>query len=223
MEIKLKAEKRLQTKKGPARRMREAGEVPAILYGTGVEPSPIKVRREDLADLLHGKGGTHSLIDLVVFDGEAEENHLVMIKELQRHPIKDRLLHVDFMKVARDEKITTRVTVALTGEEDSPGLKEGGTLQHNLREIEVECLPGEIPEHLYADISDLSIGEHMTVSDLVVPSGVVVLTETVDTILTILAPRLAEEPVEAVGAEELAEAPAEAGAEEAPEAGGEES
>lgn len=223
MEIKLKAEKRSETGKGPARRMRVAGEVPAVLYGTGVDPSPIKVKKEELSELLHGKGGVHTLIDLVVVDGKEKENHLVMIKEIQRHPLKEMLLHVDFMQVARDEKVTTKVAVAVNGEEESPGLKAGGTVQHNLWEVEVECLPAEMPDHLYIDISHLQIGEHMTVADLTAPPGVTILTEPGDMVLTILPPRLAEEVVEAVPAEELAAGLAEGEPEEAAQPGGEES
>lgn len=222
MEIKLEAEKRSETGKGPVRRMREAGEVPAVLYGTGLEASPIKLKRDSLGELLHSKGGTRALIDLVVTDGKVKENHLVMIKEIQRHPIKDYFLHVDFMQVARDEKVTTRVPIAVRGEEECVGLKAGGILQHNIREVEIECLPGEMPEHLYTEIGHLQIGEHGTVADLEVPPGVAVLTEPGDMVLTILAPRLIEE-VGGAPAEETAAALEGAEPEETAAAGGEES
>ena len=208
MEIKLKAETRTESGKGPARRMREAGEIPAILYGSGSEPRAIKVKKEDLGEILHGSAGSRVLIDMVLADGKEKENHLVMIKEIQRHPFKEKLLHVDFMKVAREDKIKTRVPVAVVGEEESVGLKSGGTLQHILSEIEVESLPGEMPERMLADISGLEIGEHLTVADIIPQAGVVVLADTEDVIFTILAPRLLEKTEEEVAAEAAAEAEA---------------
>lgn len=214
MEQKLKAEERKESGKGPARRSRSRGEVPAVLYGTGMETCALTVKLEELQDVLHSTAGTNVLIDLQVARGKEEENHLVMIKEIQRHPFKNRLVHVDFMKVSRDEKVTTKVPIAFTGDEVSGGLKAGGTLQHNLWEVEVECLPADIPEHVSADISDLEIGEHLSVTDLGTPPGVTILNDAEDTILTILAPRILEEA-------EVVEAPAEeeeaASAEEEPE------
>jgi len=211
LELKLKAEARTETGKGPARRMRAKGEIPAVLYGLGSAPCSLKVKREDIRDALHSEAGAHALIDLQVIEGKEKESHLVMIKEVQRHPFKDRILHVDFLKVARDEKITVRVPVAVSGEEESPGLKAGGTLQHNLWEIEIECLPAEIPDHLSVDVSEMNIGEHLRVADLKCPAGVTVLTDTEDTLLTVLAPRLLEkeEELELEAAAEEAEAPAE--------------
>jgi large subunit ribosomal protein L25 len=219
MEIKLKAESRAGTGKGPARRMREAGEIPAVLYGTGIEARPIKVKREDLNEVLHGHAGSRALIDLVVVDGKAKENHLVMIKEIQRHPFKERLLHVDFMKVAREEKVKTKAAVAVLGEEESVGLKAGGTLQHNLFEVDVECLPADMPDRMFADISGLEIGEHLTVADLIPQPGVTVLTDPEDMIIAVLAPRLAEVE-EAVPAAEEEAAPEEAKPEEGAAPGG---
>ena len=224
MEFKLEAETREEKGKGPVKRLRSKGEIPAVLYGMGVESHSLMVKKEDLTEVLHTGAGANVLIDLQVVDGKNKESHLVMIKEIQRHPFKEKFLHVDFVKVARDEKVTTKVTIAVKGEEETLGLKAGGTLQHNIWEVEVECLPADMPDHLYADISMMEIGDHLRVSDLVTPAGVLVVTDADDTILTILAPRVLE--VEEV-AEEVAEegvAPAEEKLEEAaPPAGGEES
>ena len=224
MEFKLEAETREEKGKGPVKRLRSKGEIPAVLYGMGVESHSLMVKKEDLTEVLHTGAGANVLIDLQVVDGKNRENHLVMIKEIQRHPFKEKFLHVDFVKVARDEKVTTKVTIAVKGEEETLGLKAGGTLQHNIWEVEVECLPADMPDHLYADISMMEIGDHLQVSDLVTPAGVTVVTDADDTILTILAPRVLE--VEEV-AEEVAEegvVPAEEKLEEAaPPAGGEES
>ena len=229
MELKLTAETREETGKGPMGRLRAKGGIPAVLYGLGVEPHSLTVKKEDLSEVLHTEAGVNVLIDLQVVDGKKKESHLVMIREIQRHPFKQKFLHVDFVKVARDEKVSTGVPIAVRGEEESLGLKAGGTLQHNIWEVEVECLPADMPDHLYVDISSMEIGDHLRVSDLGSPAGVAILTDADDIILTILAPRVievevpeVEVPEEVVPGEEVA--PAEEKLEEAaPPAGGEES
>lgn len=203
MEIKLKARNRSETGKGAAKKMRASGEVPAVMYGHGIEPRPLAVKKDELQDVIHGEAGLNVLIDLQVVEGKEKDSHLVMIKELQKHPLKERLLHVDFLKVARDEMVTMKVPISISGEESSVGLRAGGTLQHNLWEVEVECLPTEVPDHLFADISDVAIGDHLSVGDLKPVPGITIITEDEDVVLTILAPRLAVE-------EEVAEEEAEA-------------
>ena len=223
MELKLKARQRSETGKSAARKMRNEGEVPAVMYGHGIDPRPLTVKKEELGELIHGRAGTNVLIDLQVLDGKDKTDHLVMIKELQRHPFKEKLLHVDFLKVARDEKVIMKVPISINGEEDSVGLKAGGTLQHNLWEVELECLPTEVPDHIFADISQVQVGEHLVIGDLKLPAGVDIVADVEDVILTILAPRLAVEG--ALTEEEVAQAKEEAAAAEAaasPESGGEE-
>jgi len=228
LEQKLKARKRSETGKGAVRRLRSTGEIPAVMYGHGTEPQSLAVRNEELQDVIRGEAGLNVLLDLQVIDGKHKDNHLVMIKELQRHPFRAKLLHVDFLKVARDERVTMKVPISILGEEESVGLRAGGTLQHNLWEVEVECLPTEVPDHLQADIAAIAVGEHLSVSDLKPRPGVTVLTDPDDIILTILAPRLLEELEEAPAEEEEAAAMEEAAEgeappeESAPSAGGEE-
>jgi large subunit ribosomal protein L25 len=205
LELKLIARTRSETGKGAARKMRSAGEVPAVMYGQGTDPQPLAVKKEELQDVIHGEAGLNVLLDLQVVDGKEKDSHLVMIKELQKHPFKEKLLHVDFLKVARDEKVTMKVPLSIRGEETAAGLKAGGTLQHNLWEVEVECLPTEVPDHIYADITDLKIGDHLGVEDLEAPEGISILTDSEDIVLTILAPRLVvEEEVAPVSEEEAA-------------------
>ena len=223
MELKLTAEKRIETGKGAARKARERGEVPAVMYGLGETPVSLLIKKEDLSDALGSAAGSNVLLDLQVVDGKNKDSHLVMIKELQRHPFKERLLHVDFLKVARDATVNMRVPISINGEEESPGLKNGGTLQHNLWDVEIECLPGDVPDHIYIDITDADIGDHLTVSDLDMPEGVTLLTEPGDVVLTILAPRLiTEAEEEALEAKEEGEAAEEISTEGAPAEGGEE-
>jgi len=231
LELKLTAETREETGKGPVKRLRVQGGIPAVLYGPGLLPHNLVVKKEDLGEVLHTEAGANVLIDLQVVDGKKKESHLVMIKEIQRHPFKEKFLHVDFVKVARDEKVTTKVPIAVSGEAESLGLKNGGTLQHNIWEVEVECLPADMPDHLYVDVSMMDIGDHLRVSDLTSPPGVTILTDADDTILTVLAPRVIEvevpEVAEVAGElapeeEEVAPAKEKPG-EAVPPAGGEES
>ena len=228
MELKLNARARSETGKSAAKKMRGRGEVPAVMYGHGAEPSSLAVNNEELQDVIRGEAGLNVLLELQVIDGTEKDSHLVMIKELQKHPFKDKLLHVDFLKVARDEKVAMRVPFAVTGEESSLGLRAGGTLQHNLWEVEVECLPTEVPDHIYIDISETKVGEHLSVGDLKPLPGVTILAEPADIILAILAPRLiVEEEEEGLEEEEAAGEEEEAAAEDktagaASPAGGEE-
>jgi large subunit ribosomal protein L25 len=228
LELKLKAEKRELTGKGAARKARARGEVPGVMYGQGVAPVRLMLKKEDLSEAIASAAGLNVLLDLQVVDGKDKDNHLVMIKELQRHPFKEKLLHVDFLKVARDTLVTMKVPISITGEEDSVGLRSGGTLQHNLWELEIECLPGEVPDHIFADIAETVIGSHLTVSDLKIPAGLTVLSDPGDVVLTVLAPRLATELTEAEEEAAAAAAAGEEGAEEgmaaasAPEGGEEE-
>lgn len=196
MEARLEARKREETGKGGARRTRANGEVPGVIYGLGTKSQPLAVKAEDLEGVIRGEAGVNVLIDLHLVDGKDKSGSLVMIKELQKHPLKDKLLHVDFLRVARDEVITARVQIAILGEEECIGLKAGGTLQHALWEVEVECLPADIPDQLTIDISGLDIGDNLRVEDLQVPKGVELMADPDDVIATILAPRMEEELVE---------------------------
>ena len=221
MELKIEARTRDLTGKRGARKTRVQGDVPAVLYGLGSESRNLAVKKGDLWDAIRGEAGLNVLIDLWVMDGKEKTSHLVMIKELQKHPVREEILHVDFLMVARDERIRMRVPVVIAGEEESAGLKNGGTLQHNLWDVEVECLPTSIPEGLSLDISGLDIGDSLRVSDLVVPGEVEILVGSEDVVVNILAPRVVEEKVEEEeelleGEEEIEEemAPAEEAAEE---------
>lgn len=220
MELKLKAEKREESGKGAARKLRAAGRVPAVLYGHGVGPMAVSVDAKDLFHILHGSAGTNVLVDLQV-DGA---QHLSLPREIQRDHVRGRYLHVDFLAVRRDETVTVSVPVHVVGE--SPGVKAGGVIEHHLWELQVECLPGDVPDGINADVSKLQVGDSLRVADLIPPRGVSVLTPLEESVVAVVIPQVrVVEEVEAV-AEEGEEAAAEEGeaapAEEAPtEEGGE--
>jgi large subunit ribosomal protein L25 len=210
-ELKLVAERRQGSGKGVARKLRAAGRVPAVLYGAGVESTPLSVDAKELYHLLHTGAGSNVLIDLRV-DGK---DHLALAREIQRDHIHDRYIHVDFLAVRRDTKVTLSVPIRLVGE--SPGVKLGGVLEHHLWELQVECLPSDVPDAIEADISALEeIGTSLRVSDLVAPEGVTILTSPEESVVAVQQPQARVEEVAAAEAEEAAAAEAAEGA-EAPE------
>jgi large subunit ribosomal protein L25 len=211
MELKLKAERRDGTGKGVARKLRATGRVPAVLYGQGVEPLSLSVDARELYHALHTAGGANVLVDLVV-DGK---EMLTLPREVQRDHIRGRYVHVDFLAIRRDEKVKVNVPIRVVGA--SPGVKAGGLLEHHLWELNVECLPKDVPEAIEADVSSLEIGDALRVGGITAPSGVTVLTSPDETLVTVATPQILK--VEAELEEALAgEAAAEEAAPEAAEA-----
>ena len=181
METKLTAEPRSDAGKGVARKLRAAGRVPGVLYGSSIESTPLSVDAHDLLLVMHK--GSNVLIDLEL-DGK---KHLTRAKDIVRDHIKGRYVHVDFMAINKDEKITVNVSVEPVGE--SRGVKEGGVLEHHLWEVEVQCLPFDVPEKLEIDVSDLGIGDALHVSDLRAPSDVEITTNPEDLVLAVVQPQ----------------------------------
>ncbi|HEY5904250.1 MAG: 50S ribosomal protein L25 [Actinomycetota bacterium] len=224
MDTKLTAERRSDAGKGVARKLRAAGKIPAVLYGQGLETTPLTVDSRELSHLLHGSAGSNVLVDLMV-DGE---EHLAIPREIQRDHIHSKFVHVDFLAVSRTETITVNVPVHETG--DAAGVKEGGVVEHHLREVQIECLPQDVPDEIVVDITDVELGDMVHVSDLVTPAGVTILTAPEDAVLSVVTPAaLRVEADLSVPGEEGVEVPvaeAEEGAEaavegEAPAEGGE--
>lgn len=217
-ELKLVAEPRTDSGKGVARKLRAAGRVPAVLYGADVESTPLSVDSKELFHLLHTGAGSNVLVDLVV-DGH---EHLAIPRDVQRDHIHGRFIHLDFLAVRRDEKIHIQVPVRVVGE--SVGVKAGGVVEHHLWEVEVECLPTDVPEAIDVDITELEIGMGLRVSDLVAPQGATILANPEDSVVAVQQPQMAveleeEEAAEGEEGEEAAEG--EEGAEgEAPAEGG---
>ena len=208
METKLTAERRSDAGKGVARKLRAAGKIPAVLYGQGVDTTPLTVDSRELTHLLHGSAGSNVLVDLVV-DGE---EHLAIPREIQRDHIHSRFVHVDFLAVSRTQTITVSVPVHETGE--AVGVKEGGVVEHHLREVQIECLPQDVPDELVIDITDVELGEMVHVSDLQTPAGVTILTNPDDAILSVITPALLRVEADlSVPGEEAVEVPAEVEAE----------
>jgi large subunit ribosomal protein L25 len=196
MEFKLEAEKRDGTGKGVARKLRAQVQVPAVLYGHGMAPVSVSVDAKDLGHALHTDAGANVLVDLHV----GSDKHLVLAREIQRNHLRGELLHVDFLVIRRDEKITVQIPINVEGE--SPGVKQGGVVEHHLWEISAESLPGDVPQSVEVDISKLEIGDSFRVGDLATLPGVTILTPEEETILSVVTPQVLEvEEVAAEGAE----------------------
>ena len=196
------ASKRDGLGKGGARTTRRAGRVPGILYGHGEESIPLSVDARELQRLVHSVSIENTIVDLAL-EG-TRQPYKVLIREIQRHPTREEYLHIDFFHVAMDEKISVEVPVVLTGEPIGVRNK-GGILDHQLRELEVYCLPGEIPEKIEVDVTNLDIGDSIHVRDLAVPEGVEVEADLDRSVAAVLAPAVVAAEEEAVAAEEPAE------------------
>ena len=182
METTIKAQTRTETGKGPAHRLRASGRVPGVLYGHGADPTPLSVASQDLLHLFHASHGASVLVGLEI-DGTV---HLAIPREVQRDHIHGRFEHVDFLAVRRDEKVKMSVEIRDVGE--AAGVKEGGVLERHLREVEVECLPGDVPEGVDADVSAMNIGDMLRVGDIVAPSGVTILTDPDTPVVSVITP-----------------------------------
>jgi len=179
----IEAELRTKTGKGAARQIRRSGLIPGVVYGRGNDPRAIKVDPQNIEKLLL----SNAIFDLT-FVGEdgKEDEAVVIIKDYQKDVIKRNLLHVDFQFISMDEKITVSVPMHLEGE--AAGVRDGGVLQQLLREIEIDALPAEIPEEITIDISELEVGESLSVADLELPEGIDLVTGSDEVIVTVVTP-----------------------------------
>ena len=198
--ILVKADKRPEIGKGSARSLRREGVLPAVVYADG-NSTPIKIPSKQMARLISSGVGEHALITIELNeDGSKISEHPVLIKDYQRDPVSEELLHVDFMQVSLEKVVN--VTVRLDIVKQPIGIKMGGILQNRLREIEVECLPTQIPDRIEVNAEHIDIGHSLHVSDITVPEGVKIVTDPSEVILLVSAAVVEEvAPVEAAPAE----------------------
>jgi large subunit ribosomal protein L25 len=200
--LNLKATLRETVGNGPSRALRREGKIPAILYGPKTDPVKLTIDKMDLDPIFKIGALAQQLLKLDIDGVDGTTN--VMVKEIQKHPVSQNLLHLDFYRVSMDQKIKVMVPVVTTGK--SVGVEMGGMLQIIRRELEVFCLPDQIPENIVIDISDLDIGDSFHVEDLQLEGDVEVSADVNFTILTILSPTAEEEEeVEGEEEEEMAE------------------
>jgi large subunit ribosomal protein L25 len=180
------AQRRTESGKGPSGRVRVEGLVPAIVYGLGADNVSVAVSQRELVHILSGGSGMNTLITLNI-DGTEE---LAIARELQRHPVKGTVIHVDFVRVRADQTIQAEIPVHLVGEAE--GAVRGGILEQLVHTLTVEAKPSDVPPSIEHDVSALEIGGQIYVRDLTVPPGVTVLQSGDDLVGQISAPRVAE-------------------------------
>lgn len=206
-EVTLEIEKRETAGKGPSRRLRAGGRVPAVVYGGGKETVVVEVDRKTLADTLKKGSGENTIFLLKL--GDTGKSRHAMIRDLQVDPLSRQILHVDFQRILMSEKVRVQVPVELQGV--AYGVKnEGAVLDFVTRQITVECLPAEIPAHLTLDVAELHVNRHLEAKDVVLPPGVALVGEGERVIVSCRhtkAEEAKEAPVE--GAELLEAAPTE--------------
>ncbi len=159
---------RAEAGKGASRRLRSSGLVPGIVYGGHKDPSLIVVNHNDLVRRLEHEAFYSHVLTLKV-EGKSES---VVLKDLQRHPAKPFVTHVDFLRISAEETIRMQVPLHFINEDTCPGVKMGGTASHNMNEIEIICLPKDLPEFLTVDMTGLEIGQTIHINELVMPEGV---------------------------------------------------
>jgi len=185
-----------------SRRLRKEGLIPGVLYGGGDQPVAIAVKERELRHALTSKAGLHAILDVEI-DGKGK-THASILKEYQVDKVRGYITHVDLQEVALDKPIHAAVTVHLIGAEDAPGVREGGVLSQPLRELNVEALPLEMPEHIDLDVSHMEIGHALRIADVTAPQGTTLLEDPETVVATITAPMREVEP-EPVEGEEGAE------------------
>jgi large subunit ribosomal protein L25 len=226
--VKLEVQAREAHGSAEARRMRKQGLIPGVIYGGGMDPAAISVPERALRKALTGAGGLHAILDVVVAGDGNGDARPAILKDYQQDVITGRVSHIDLHQVRLDRPIQASVVVQLVGE--PAGVKEGGVLSQVSREITVEALPMEIPEHIDADVSEMQIGDTLRLADLGAMAGVTFVDDPEETVLaSVGAPTRIEEPepeveegeegVEVPEGEEAPEGAAEASGE--PEAEGE--
>jgi large subunit ribosomal protein L25 len=215
-QVKLKAQKRTLVGRNAIKRIKEKGLVPGVIYGSNQQPMPLEVDNRQLSAVLAHASSEHILVELEIVDGDQSTNKLALIQEVQHHPLKRDLVHVDFHAVSATEKITSAVPIETTGE--ALGVRTfGGLLEHSLRTLEVQCYPQDLPGIVQIDVTNLNIGESLHVRDLQLPAGVEAITDENLTVASVVASRVGEEAAEtaeqAVAPEVITEKKAEAKAE----------
>ncbi|OQK15186.1 50S ribosomal protein L25 [Methyloprofundus sedimenti] len=156
---------------GNAKAIRRKGNVPAVIYGGSSEPELIELSHNEVMKRLANEAVYSHVLQLNV--GGKVQN--AILKDMQRHPAKDTVIHMDFMRISMGEKIKVHVPLHFINEEVSKGVKAGGVVTHSMVELEVLCLPGNLPEYIEVDLTDVEIGDSVHLSDIVVPDGVEVI------------------------------------------------
>ena len=199
----LSATPRSDTGKGVARKLRAANQIPAVIYGHHRDPQPLALDGRELEKLLDQIAAETTVVELAV-DGRTART---LIREIQRHPVKRNVLHVDFQELVAGETVRVEIPIVLIG--TPQGVRDGGTLDQVMRVLEVEVDPVNMPDHFELDVSNLGINDSLHVSDITIPQGLEIFAEPDATVCVVAPPRIEEEPAPAAEAVPEAEAAAE--------------
>jgi large subunit ribosomal protein L25 len=196
-QAKLTAQRRTQIGRNAIKKIKASGMVPGVIYGSAQEPVNLQINGRELLNLLSRASGENILVELEIVDGGEKQNALAMIQEIQHHPLQREIVHVDFHAVSANETVSAEVPIEAVGE--AIGVKvHGGLLEHILRYLEVECLPGDLPQVIEVDVTNLDIGQSLHVRELNLPSGVEAITDAEQTVVAVVESRVEEEVVEPV-------------------------
>ena len=199
-QVKLSARPRSEGGRNAVKQVRARGGVPAVIYGSKDKPANLEVSRRDIEAVLAHAVGENILVELEIDENGTKTNRLSLIQEVQHHPLRGEVLHVDFHAVSMTEKISADIVVEAFGEAD--GVKNfGGLLEQSMRTITIQCLPQNLPEIIRVDVSALKIGESIHVRDLPLPEGVEADDDADLTVFIVAEPAVAEEPAAAAAPE----------------------
>ncbi|MDD3726354.1 MAG: 50S ribosomal protein L25 [Candidatus Ratteibacteria bacterium] len=197
--VQFNAEEREGKGKGVARKLRASGFIPAVLYGPGYEPTQLKVEKKSAEDIIRKLESHNVMADIIIKKGKGQEAVKTILKDVHMDPIRGDILHMDFYRIRMDHTVRMNVSIHLTGE--APGIANGGILEQELRELQVQAMPDRIPSMIEVDISHLNIGDAVLVKDIVLPDGVSAVDDPEKVVVTILAPKVEEVKVAEEGAE----------------------
>ncbi len=191
-QVSLKATGRTALGRNAVKQLKAVKAVPAILYGNGIEPQPLQVERRAIDTLLSRAVGENILVNLQIEDGGKPGGRLALINEVQHHPVSRLVLHIDFQAVSMNETLVAEVVIEAVGE--SAGVTTGGgLLEQNVRMVEVECLPKDLPESIRVDVSGLGLGSALHISDLPAIPGVKYLADSSVTVFLVSEPKIADD------------------------------
>lgn len=201
--FEVEASLRSEQGKGASRRLRREDKVPAIVYGGGKEPASLTLAHNKIAKSLEIEAFYSHILTLKI-DNAAER---VILKDVQRHPFKAKITHVDFQRVRADKKLHMHIPLHFIGGDNCPGVKEGGLISHIMSDVEIACLPDHLPEYIEVDVSNLALNDIIHLSELTIPAGVEILAliqEDDKPVVSVHMPRIEvePEPVEAAEGEE---------------------
>ena len=198
-QVKLSARPRLEAGRNAVGKVRARGAIPAVIYGAKDAATNLEVDKKDIEKLLSRAVGENILVELEIRDGGKTSTRVSLIQEVQHHPVRGEIIHIDFHAVSMTEEIDAEVVLEPEGE--PIGVKTfGGLLQQNMRSLSIRCLPQNLPEIIIVDVSGLNVGEYLHVRDIKLPAGVVAVPDGDLTVFLVSEPTVAEEP--AVAAEE---------------------